>query len=356
MADTPTRILSLFSGIGGLDLGIRRAFPGSRVVAYVEREAFACEILLRRMEDGQLDAAPVFAGDVREFPAARFRGHVDAVSAGFPCPPVSNAGRRRGSEDERWMWPEVLRVLRETSAEWCLVENVPGLLTTHAGREFGGILADLGRLGYDAEWGCLPAAAVGAPHLRKRIFLLARRRSLADAPGRRAGATQQSGPGGSPEPEECVVEDPVRAGSGAEIGDPLLGGWGLTQSGAPDLPPLARRPALQHPADDRASGTDLGNPHGPGLAGWGGALPGADELPPWPPGPEDDAWTRTLQRWPELAPALPESVLCRMAHGVPAHVVRSLRVDMLRALGNAVVPAQAEAAFRILHARLMGRE
>ena len=306
MADSPTRVLSLFSGIGGLDLGIRRAFPGSRVVAYVEREAFACEVLLRRMEEGRLDAAPIFAGDVRDLPAYRFRGHVDAVVAGFPCPPVSQSGRRRGCEDGRWLWPEVARVLRATSAEWCLVENVPGLLTTHAGREFGGVLADLARMGFDAEWGCVSAADVGAPHLRKRIFLLARRRRVDD-----------------------------------------------TRGGA--VPPEARGLAPAGP--DLQSGK-MDDKHGQGREGRHPDGGHADELPTWPPGPEErDKWSWVLERWPWLAPAAPESVLRGLAHGLPPAMVRpgvAPRLDMLRALGNAVVPAQAEMAFRVLYARLAG--
>lgn len=178
MAETPTRILSLFSGIGGLDLGVRGAFPDSRVVCYVEREAYCCAILGARISEGALDEAPIFVGDAREFPAHEWRGSVDTVAAGFPCTTVSTAGKRRGSDDKRWLWPEVARVLRETEAEWCLVENVPGLFTVHSGREFGTILADLAGMGYDVEWGRVSAADVGAPHLRERIFILAR---LADA-------------------------------------------------------------------------------------------------------------------------------------------------------------------------------
>ncbi|MGI0068293.1 MAG: DNA cytosine methyltransferase, partial [Thermoplasmata archaeon] len=148
----PSRVLSLFSGIGGLDLGVRRVLGDTEWVAYVECEAFACGVLAARVSDGSLAPAPLFAGDVRDFPAADFRGRVGLVTAGFPCPPVSHAGKRLGTADERWLWPEVARVLRETEAGWVLVENVSGLLSAQAGRAFGGVLADLDALGFDAEW------------------------------------------------------------------------------------------------------------------------------------------------------------------------------------------------------------
>lgn len=181
------RVLSLFSGIGGLDLGVRLALPAAQWVAYVEREAFACAVLAARVSDGSLAPAPVYAGDVHAFPAADFRGSIDLVAAGFPCPPVSHAGRRRGTEDERWLWPEVVRVLRETEAGWLFVENVRGLLSAQTGWAFGGVLADLDRLGFDAEWVSLRASDLGAPHRRERIFVLGRHRELAYAIGDRGG-------------------------------------------------------------------------------------------------------------------------------------------------------------------------
>lgn len=95
------------------------------------------------------------------------------ASGGFPCQPVSVAGRREGMADERWLWPAFREVVRIIRPGWVLVENVPGLLSIDAGRLFGGILRDLAQLGYDASWQVLPAAAFGAPHLRKRVFIVA---------------------------------------------------------------------------------------------------------------------------------------------------------------------------------------
>lgn len=354
------RVLSLFSGIGGLDLGVRRVFPDAEWVAYVEREAFAAGVLAARVSDGSLAPAPLYAGDVRKFPAADLRGRVDLVTAGFPCPPVSHAGKRRGTEDERWLWPEVARVLRETEAGWILVENVSGLLSAQAGRAFGGILADLDALGFDAEWTSVRASDVGAPHRRERVFVLGRRRDV-----------------------EVALGD----GGGAEARDVVGKGRRTYGDREADLPTVGHRTGLQHAADGRPPGGELadapgdirrplrdgrpapsdgprnrgmGNANRPGLEGLGDGPERGDSderdprtasPPEWPPGPgERDEWASILAVWPELAPATVESGLRGVARG------GARRLDRLRALGNIVVPQQAELAIRILHLRLTGED
>ena len=103
---------------------------------------------------------------------------VDLICGGFPCQPVSVAGARRGASDERWLWNEFREVIRILRPRYVLAENVPGLFSAKdaAGRRgglFGGVVRDMAALGYDAEWGVLPAASFGAPHLRKRVFIIA---------------------------------------------------------------------------------------------------------------------------------------------------------------------------------------
>ena len=92
--------ISLCSGYGGIDLGLRRVLPGLRTIAYAEIEAFACEVLLARMEGGQLDAAPIWS-DLKTFPWSSFHGMVDILSGGYPCQPFSAAGKRLGADDEQ---------------------------------------------------------------------------------------------------------------------------------------------------------------------------------------------------------------------------------------------------------------
>lgn len=107
-------------------------------------------------------------GDIRQVRGDELEP-VDLICGGFPCQPVSVAGRRRGEADPRWLWPEFARIVRVVRPKYVLVENVPGLLI----RGMGHVLGDLAALGYDAEWFVLPARAVGAAHMRERVFVFA---------------------------------------------------------------------------------------------------------------------------------------------------------------------------------------
>lgn len=162
------KVGSLFSGIGGLDLGLERS--GMKIVWQVEKDSYCQKVLKKHWPE-----VPCY-GDIKEIDFSTLPP-VDLICGGFPCQPVSCAGKRQGDKDERWLWPEFYRAICETRPRWVLVENVPGLLSASDGRLFGGILGDLARSGYDAEWDLLPAAAFGAPHLRFRVFLVAHAQS-----------------------------------------------------------------------------------------------------------------------------------------------------------------------------------
>jgi DNA (cytosine-5)-methyltransferase 1 len=159
-------VLSLFSGIGGLELGLERA--GMCVVGQVEIDPFCRSVLARHWPEVPRH------DDVRTAPTwwhASPRPAVDVVAGGFPCQPFSNAGHRRGTTDDRWGWPWMADVVRLVRPGYVLVENVAALLAD--AEAFGWVLADLAALGFDARWGVLPACALGAPHTRERLFLLA---------------------------------------------------------------------------------------------------------------------------------------------------------------------------------------
>jgi DNA (cytosine-5)-methyltransferase 1 len=156
------RVGSLFSGIGGFDLGLERA--GHSIVWQVENDAYCRKVLAKHWPD-----VPCYE-DVHDCGTHNLE-EVDVICGGFPCQPVSTAGKQLAQDDERWLWPEFARVIRELQPRYVLVENVPGLLV----RGLGDVLGDLAAAGYDAEWGCVSAASVGAPHLRKRIFIMAHR-------------------------------------------------------------------------------------------------------------------------------------------------------------------------------------
>jgi DNA (cytosine-5)-methyltransferase 1 len=153
---------SLFSGIGGLDLGLERA--GMKVSWQVEVDEYATRILERHWPN-----VPRWR-DIRTFPPSPIsRWKTDLVCGGFPCQPASIAGLQRGLSDSRWLWPAMDEVITVLRPRLILLENVVGLFA----RGMGDVLRDLAKGGYDAEWDCIPAAAFGAPHPRTRIFILA---------------------------------------------------------------------------------------------------------------------------------------------------------------------------------------
>src|SRR3954470_8745827 len=163
--------VGICAGIGGLELGLSLVLPGYRTVAFLEREAFAAARLVARMAEGALDPAPVW-DDVVTFDGRRWRGHVDIVSAGFPCQPWSAAGRGDGFADERWIWPDIRDRIREMDPAVVWLENVPPVISRGG---LAAVLSDLADLGFDAEWDVFSAADVGASHLRERVFILAYR-------------------------------------------------------------------------------------------------------------------------------------------------------------------------------------
>ena len=159
-------VLSLFAGIGGLELGLERA--GMTTVGQVELDPW-CRTVLARHWPGvpQHD-------DVRTAPAwwaSTERPPVDVVCGGFPCQPFSTAGLRRGTGDERWGWPWMSGVIRAVRPRYVVVENVAALVRD--ADAWGWLLGDLAELGFDAEWGVLSACALGAPHARERVCLVA---------------------------------------------------------------------------------------------------------------------------------------------------------------------------------------
>ena len=162
--------VSLCAGYGGIDLGLRRVLPGLRTIAYSEIEEYACGLLAARMESGHLDPAPIWS-DLKTFPFSDFHGCVDILSGGYPCQPFSAAGKRRGTDDPRHLWPYIADGIRLCQPRICFFENVEG----HISLGLRDVLGDLERLGYAATWGIFSAAEVGAPHQRKRIFILAHR-------------------------------------------------------------------------------------------------------------------------------------------------------------------------------------
>jgi DNA (cytosine-5)-methyltransferase 1 len=195
---------SLFSGIGGLDLGLERA--GMKCVWQVESDEYCRRVLKKHWpavrRHGAIETFPPSDSDAachreKQVPTSRQKEerqdgtystwHCELIAGGFPCQPVSLAGRRQAQRDPRWLWPHFARVVRILRPRFVLVENTPGLLS------MGGldVLGDLAEMGFDAEWSTLPASAFGAPHERERLFIVAytmqlRRQRRRSRSGRRA--------------------------------------------------------------------------------------------------------------------------------------------------------------------------
>lgn len=280
---------SLFSGIGGFDLGFERA--GMRISWQVELDPYCRAVLARHFPDAHRFE------DVREVGIGNLEP-VDLICGGFPCQDLSTAGRGAGIDGARSaLWSEFARIVRELRPRYVVVENVPALLTGKGKRWERGpisrVLGDLAEARYDAEWACLSAREFGAPHLRKRVWIVAYPARDAEA-----GAAAESG------------TERQRVGAGGE------------RSRAADLADADQRgrPGRAPAAGSRGAGVGLADPDAAGRAEQ--RLPESGTAPE--PSPELDRW------WAA------EPGVGRVADGVPR------RVDRLAALGNALVPQIAE--------------
>lgn len=158
------KFISLFAGVGGLDLGLERA--GFECVAQVEIDDFCQKVLTKHWAN-----VPKFK-DVRDVGKANLPT-AELICGGFPCQDVSLAGERAGLEGKRsTLWSEFYRIVCEIQPRWIVIENVPGLLSSDNGEFFTKILRELSQSGYDVEWQVIPAAFVGAPHIRERVFIV----------------------------------------------------------------------------------------------------------------------------------------------------------------------------------------
>ena len=256
--------LSLFTGYGGFSLGLRLAGVDTKTVCYVEIDKYCQAVLEARIADGILDEAPIW-GDIKTFDGNPWRGQIDIITGGFPCPPFSVAGLRKGLEDERNLWPETLRVVREVRPTIIFLENVPGILSGYVGRGIPSyastIVGQLAEEGYRVRWEVLGADDIGAPHHRKRWWCIG---VLADSNSQRGCGRNTRGTDASNAWESSSVE--------------------ATQQYV---------------------------------------------LPTWPPGPEDlNGWEQVLRHRPDLAPALTKNALSAIlgvAHG-PTNRVQRLRM------------------------------
>ena len=363
--------IELFAGVGMLGEGLRAGLEylgvQARPVCYVEREAYAAAVLAARIQEGSLDAAPVWS-DVCTFNARRWAGAVDCVVAGFPCQDLSVAGQRAGLDGARsGLFFEVLRIARDCGAEWLFLENVAGIATATATavdeaegaleeRAAARVVGELADLGWDSEWITISASDVGASHGRARWFCLAWKTGVDNPGGTGAQRTRraESGAGAGRE----AVADPQ--GRGGRIGQRAERARGAEVEGAGHA---LGRAGLQHQhlqqredgAEHSGTGGELANTDISGRRTGReqeGAACNATQYgqPIFAPGPADPGWAEIIRQLPHLAPAL-EPGFRGMVDGL-AHRMDDSRAQRLKCCGNGVVAAQAAAAFVELYRRL----
>jgi len=157
------RMLDLFSGIGGFSLAASWVWGDElEIVGFVEIDKFCQKVLKKHWPD-----VPIYE-DIKELDGTQFKS-VDLITGGFPCQPFSVAGKRKGKEDDRYLWPEMFRVIQEIKPHWVISENVIGIINM----ELDKVLSDLESEGYETETFIIPACGVDAPHRRNRVWIVA---------------------------------------------------------------------------------------------------------------------------------------------------------------------------------------
>ena len=292
---------SLFSGIGGFDLGFRRA--GIETAWQVEIDEYCRKVLAKNFPETERFT------DIKECGAHNLTA-VDIISGGFPCQPWSVAGKQGGTADDRNLWPEMFRVIGELRPRWVVAENVPNL---DAMGYLDVAIDDLESIGYEVRPVEIPAAGVGAPHLRRRIWIVAYARSIGNPAGITDQTTGEEGNStesinGSEDVSDafCLNDDDGRHGTSPICREQrrsaeLSGGEETMADTGGERLPITEQEALQGSRRGQEGGSVA-------ECGW------------WSVEPD----------------------VGRVAHGVPS------RVDRLKGLGNAIVPQIAEIIARII--------
>lgn len=346
----------------------------------MEREGFPIANLVAKMEAGELDAAPVFT-DVKTFPYGKFRGCVDILSGGFPCQPFSSAGKRKATEDPRHLFPFIAEGIRECRPTIVFLENVEGILSSRTGDGepvLQYVLRTLEGLGYRATAGIFSASEVGAPHQRKRVFILglddSRLLGQKKSEQQTAGLEQSSEELGYSQHDGCIASEKSRGTSESQeeggLQEPQRGRNELADSErsglrrgrcseerGDDTKWLQGNKGERHELRSEAAGCsnssrgeqeELADHHSQRIAQHSLSESvqakhtttrdcGFNDWPSRPGQPQHE--------WEE--PRVIESQLGRTVNGA------SSRVDRLRLLGNGVVPATAAKAFITLIQRLV---
>jgi DNA (cytosine-5)-methyltransferase 1 len=163
MPQTKLKLLDLFSGLGGFSLGLEST-GFFETIAFVEKDEFCQKVLKKNFNNIPIE------GDIRNVKGDRYKA--DVITGGFPCQPFSVAGKRKGTDDDRYLWDETIRVVRECKPKWFIGENVEGLINIQDGMVLRQVQDDLEKEGFEVQCLIIPASGIGAWHQRKRIWIM----------------------------------------------------------------------------------------------------------------------------------------------------------------------------------------
>lgn len=317
------RIGSLFSGYGGLDLAVQRVY-GGEVVWYSEIDKHACTVLAAR------HLAVPNLGDITAVDWAAVPP-IDILTGGYPCQPFSHAGKRAGTNDERHLWPYVRDAIVALRPMVTVLENVDG----HRSLGLDVVLGDLADLGLSARWGVVQAADAGAPHGRKRVFIVVTQPDQSRCQGADAGldlaAGWQSARGHAAPGDHGTVADADGDGYGSQL---HARGMGSVEGQAAGGASERQRPRC---IPDARGSIDWGK-YAPAIGRWESVI-GRPAPAPTVPGPNGRS---------RLSPYLVEWMMGLQPGHVTGHGLKP--AACLKMLGNGVVPQQAELALRMLAA------
>ena len=305
---------SLFSGIGGFDLAA--SWMGWENILQCEIDPFCQKVLHHHFPSTTL------YGDIRQLDGTKYRGSIDILTGGFPCQPFSAAGKRKGTEDNRFLWPEMLRVIREIQPTWVIAENVRGITSIENGLVFERVCSEMEEAQYEVQPFCIPACSVGAPHKRERIWFIAHAKSI----GTRGGSGEVCGKDGGQNDEG--------------LPEPLDTNTGSSTNGAHEQRERRKRGRSSSGESKTSTGNGDSNAANAKRELWSERRASESERPSGEPRGchWEEPWSQAATR------------LCKLDDGIPRELdgitFSKWRNESIKAYGNAIIPQIAYQLFQ----------